>query len=56
MAVKMEDRLSTNQKQQLDQMKSPKKKQEHLSFKEWEDIMGTNRDTYERRNGAVRRK
>lgn len=47
-------------KQQLNKLKSPKKKrkkkQDNLSFKDWEDIMGTRRDTYERRNGAVRRK
>jgi hypothetical protein len=54
------------QKQQLNQLgKSPEKKfkattnpkkKENLSFRGWENIMGTRRDTYERRNGAVRRK
>lgn len=44
-------------KQQLKAAKKKrKKKQEHLSFKDWQDIMGVNRDTYERKNGAWRRK
>lgn len=29
---------------------------ENLSRREWEELMGTRRDTYERRRGAVRRK
>ncbi|MEH7249153.1 hypothetical protein V7114_20550 [Neobacillus niacini] len=32
------------------------KKQEDLSFRDIEDLMGTRRDTYKRVNGAVRRK
>jgi hypothetical protein len=58
--MKIADHLSKDTKQKLNKVKSPKKKrkkkQEHLSFRDWEDIMGTRRDTYERRNGAVRRK
>jgi hypothetical protein len=43
------------------QVKSPKKskpkpKKEKLSVKDWEEIMGVNRDTYTRHNGAIRRK
>lgn len=33
-----------------------KKKTENLSRKDLEDLMGTRRDIYTRRNGAVRRK
>jgi hypothetical protein len=36
--------------------KTKPKKKENLSIRDWENIMGTRRDTYERRNGAVRRK
>jgi hypothetical protein len=55
MAVRIEDRISKEQKQQLQKMKSPKNK-DNLSFRDIEELMGTRRDTYERRNGAVRRK
>jgi hypothetical protein len=54
MAVRIDERLSKEQKQQLEQMKSPK--QEQLSTKDIEELMGMNRDRYTRRNGAVRRK
>jgi hypothetical protein len=62
--MRIADYLSNEQKQQLSKIQTPKKrrndnpkrKKENLSFKDWEDIMGTRRDTYERRNGAVRRK
>ncbi|WML28582.1 hypothetical protein [Neobacillus sp. OS1-33] len=65
--MKFADQLSDKHKQ-LEQMKSPKMKQslpglkaggktgKPMSRRDWEDIMGTRRDTYERRNGAVRRK
>jgi hypothetical protein len=53
-AVKIEERISNKQKQQLERMKSPKKEQ--LSKKDLEELMGTRRETYERKNGAVRRK
>jgi hypothetical protein len=42
----------TDKKQQ--KSKSPKKKRKEKV--NWPEIMGMNRDTYERRNGAVRRK
>jgi len=51
--VTVEDRLSKEQKQQL---KKKRKEKEQLSFKDWQEIMGVNRDTYTRKNGAVRRK
>jgi hypothetical protein len=60
--MKFEDHLSKEQRQQLNKMRTKpskrktKRKQEHLSRREWEDIMGVYRATYERRNGAVRRK
>jgi hypothetical protein len=52
--MKLADHLSDKQKQQLEQKKSPKKKKEEMV--NWKEIMGMNRDTYTRRNGAVRRK
>lgn len=32
------------------------RKNEHLSRKEWHDIMGVNRDRYKRVNGKVKRR
>jgi hypothetical protein len=52
--MRIADQISDKQKRQLEKMKSPKK--EKLSRKDLEELMGTRRDTYERRNGAVRRK
>jgi hypothetical protein len=60
--MKFEDHLSKEQRQQLNKMRTKpskrktKRKQEHLSRRDWEDLMGMHMDTYERRNGAVRRK
>jgi hypothetical protein len=62
--MQIRDHLSKEQKQQLNQLtsspvkkkKRKRKKKENLSFHDWEDIMGVNRDTYTRRNGAIRRK
>lgn len=61
--MRIADQLSKEQKQQLSKIKTPKKKRkakakkkENLTFRDWEDIMGTRRDTYERRKGAMRRK
>lgn len=60
--MKIADRIPKEQKQQLEKLKSPKKKKrkkkkkENLSFKDWQDIMGMNRDIYSRHNGAMRRK
>lgn len=53
--MKLAVHLSGKQKQQLS--KSPKKKKkERLSMKDIEELMGINKDTYIRKNGAVRRK
>jgi hypothetical protein len=48
--------LMKEKKQQ--QNKSPKKnrKQERLSTKDIQDLMGMTRDVYTRKNGAIRRK
>jgi hypothetical protein len=58
--MKIAVHIPKEQKQQLEKMKSPRKKKrkkkENLSFKDWQDIMGMNRDIYSRHNGAVRRK
>jgi hypothetical protein len=68
--MKLGDQLSKEQKQQLNKMVShskprrskdapdkPKpKKKEDLSFRDIQELMGTNRDTYKRVRGAVRRK
>lgn len=50
--MKLGERLSKEQKQQLKELC----KEEKISRKEWEEIMGVHMDTYVRRNGAVRRK
>lgn len=53
------DHLTNEQRQKLNNIQSPKKKQkkqENLSRKDWEEIMGMRMDTFERRRGAVRRK
>jgi hypothetical protein len=52
--MRIADQIPDKQKQQLEKMKSPKK--EKLSVRDIEELMGTRRDTYERRNGAMRRK
>jgi hypothetical protein len=49
--MKIADHLSKEQKQRLNKMKN-----EHLSRKDIEEIMGIHRDTYKRVNGALRRK
>jgi hypothetical protein len=67
--MRLGDQLSKEQKQQLNKMvNQPKpkkgevpgkpmpKKKEDLSFRDIQELMGMNRDTYTRRNGAVRRK
>jgi hypothetical protein len=67
-AMRLGDQLTKEQKQQLNKMvqskprkgKSPDKpkpkKKEDLSLRDIQELMGMNRDTYTRRNGAVRRK
>jgi hypothetical protein len=56
--MKLADHLTDEQKKQL-RVKSPKNKKrnkEKLTTKDIEELMGMNRDRYERRNGAWRRK
>jgi hypothetical protein len=48
--------MQPNGKEKRQQLKKKKQQQENLSTKEWEEIMGVNRDTYTRKNGAIRRK
>lgn len=66
--MRIEDHLTKEQKKQLESIKSPKNKHKlpdlndggktvkPMSRKDWEEIMGTRRETYKRVNGAVRRK
>jgi hypothetical protein len=56
--MKIADHLSTEQKQQLDNMNTPKKKRKKKEEKvNWIDIMGMNRDRFGRgRGGALKRK
>ena len=63
--MKFADHLSKSDIQKFNQLRrgskqnksEPKpKKKEELSFKDWEDIMGKNRDTYKKVGGRVRGK
>ncbi|MCZ4246648.1 MULTISPECIES: hypothetical protein [Bacillus] len=55
--MKMRDILSAETKQQLEKEKSPSTKEADPSTRqEWEEIMGTKRDTFKRVGGRVRRK
>lgn len=36
--------------------KPRKRNKERLNERDWKEIMGINRDTYKRKNGAIRRK
>jgi hypothetical protein len=68
--MKLADLLSKDEKKQLNNIKSPKRKRkkrppnnkppvkskEKLSRRDIEELMGIKRDTYTRVNGAVRRK
>lgn len=57
MGTRFADRLSEEQKQQLSRLRSKQKKPPNeLTRKDWEEIMGKNRDTYRRVNGSIRRK
>lgn len=49
--VTIEERLSKEQKQRIE-----KWKKEKLSKRDIEELMGANRQTYTRKNGAVRNK
>ncbi|MEC3796980.1 hypothetical protein ABEY46_19470 [Bacillus velezensis] len=55
--MKMRDILSAETKQQLEKEKSLSTKEADPSTRqEWEEIMGTKRDTFKRVGGRVRRK
>jgi hypothetical protein len=58
--VRIEDQLPKELKQQLEKMKSPKKKRrnkEKLTLREIENLMNMNVPTYKRaKGGAIRRK
>lgn len=55
--MKIADHLNKDQKQKLNKInKRKKKKSRKLNEYELRDLMGQNRDTYERRGGAIRRK
>ena len=47
---------SINKSSKPNEQLKPIRLKEKLTTSEWKDIMGMNRDTYTRRNGAVRRK
>jgi hypothetical protein len=48
--------MKDKQQQRKSPLNKKKKKHEQLSTKDLEELMGIHRDTYTRRNGAVRRK
>jgi len=54
--VKIEERLTDKQKQQLEKFRSTKKKKRKKEKVDWEDIMGVHRQTYYKKNGAWRGK
>jgi len=53
--MKLSDRLNSNTRSKLKNLSS-KPKPEKLTDKDLADLMGINRDRYERRGGAVKRK
>ncbi|WP_191556599.1 hypothetical protein [Metabacillus idriensis] len=53
--MKIGDQITNAQKDKLNQNK-PKKKRKKEEYVNWHEMMGTNRDTYERRGGALRNK
>ena len=50
--MKLQDGLDPQAIQKLNAIKL----QEKLTTKEWQELMGMNRDIYTRKNGAVRRR
>jgi|GEM_PF-2288460 hypothetical protein len=52
--MKISDRLPDDQKKKIDELHTPKKKQKKEEYVNWHEIMGSNRDTYGRRRGAIR--
>lgn len=57
MGIKLAEHLSKEQKQELYRLQSKQKKPPNeMTRRDWEEIMGKNRDTYKRVNGAVRKR
>ncbi|MFC9657009.1 hypothetical protein ACFVIX_14605 [Bacillus subtilis] len=55
--MKMRDVLSADTKQQLKKVLTPSPKaEEPLTSRDWEEIMGTRRDTFRRVGGRIRRR
>lgn len=60
--MKNEDHLSEDKKKELNKIRRRKRNKknrgpyDNLSYKDYQDLMGMNRDTYERKGGAIRRK
>lgn len=56
--MKIKDYLNNEQKMRMKSLihKNKPPSKEKLSRKDWEEIMGTNRDIYKRVRGAIRRK
>ncbi|MFS0878281.1 hypothetical protein [Solibacillus isronensis] len=51
------DLIDDDTRDKLNAVHRPKRKNtERLSKRDWEDIMGTRRDTYKKVNGKVKRK
>ena len=50
------DLIDDDTRDKLNAVHRPKKNTERLSKRDWEDIMGTRRDTYKNVNGKVKRK
>lgn len=52
----IQSELKRNKFTHKDEQENPKKKKEQFTRREIEQLMGVNRDTFKRVNGAVRRK
>ncbi|KYD02651.1 hypothetical protein B4102_0245 [Heyndrickxia sporothermodurans] len=59
--MRLKDHLNHEQRKQLEKLMPRKKppsikRDKPMSRKDWENLMGMNRDTYKRVRGAIRRK
>ena len=54
--MRIEDHLDDKTLKQLDYKRKKRKSKEKLSERDLAELMGTNRDRYTRRHGAIRRK
>ena len=54
----IDKKLSDGRNQEKDNLKAKtsKRSKETLSRKDWEELMGVNRETYQKQGGAYRRK